>query len=121
MLWPSGVGKTLSARRYASWKELLPILRQRPRFLGPETNPAWHTLFFTPMLQSTPRVIDKELCDLSDRLAVARMSDLNDPRLRSKPHGSAGVVELLVVDEADRLKMPALEQLGDHTIEASSG
>jgi len=43
-----------------------------------------------------------------------RAENAFDKRARNRPHGSAPFTELLIVDEADRLKMPALEQLRDH-------
>ncbi len=59
-------------------------------------------------------IIDKDLQELSIRLAVLRSEDGLGPRSRNKPHGSSPYTELLIIDEADRLKMPALEQLRDH-------
>ena len=112
---PPGVGKTLSARHYARWDDLGRWLRPcRPEFVPEEGRPDWNTLVFTPTVHATPRVIDKELADLSARLTLARMTDVDDPAARAKPHGSPQYVELLIVDEVDRLRMPALEQLRDH-------
>jgi hypothetical protein len=71
-------------------------------------------VLYTPTVSATPRVIDKDLCELSERLAGIRGETLKDPRLRTNPHGSSQFTELLIVDEADRLKVPALEQLRDH-------
>jgi AAA domain len=65
-------------------------------------------------VNASPRVIDTELRDLSQRLSVLRAGDPLDRRAYNKPHGSGAFTELLIVDEADRLKMPALEQLRDH-------
>jgi len=112
---PPGVGKTLSARHYAHWDELERRLEHwRRNFTAGRHQPQWHTLFYTPTVNATPRIIDKELGELSVRLTVVRAETACDERARNRPHGSAAFTELLIIDEADRLKMPALEQLRDH-------
>jgi hypothetical protein len=47
-------------------------------------------------------------------LAVIRTRDPFDARSLADPHASSAFVELLIVDEADQLKTPGLEQLRDH-------
>jgi DNA transposition AAA+ family ATPase len=113
---PPGVGKTLSARRYACWHELLPMLRQSGKqFTRGSARDDWHTIIYTPPVSASPRMIDKELRDLGTRLAMIRTPDPFDRRNRTDDaHSSPPFVELLIVDEADRLKAPALEQLRDH-------
>ena len=113
---PPGVGKTLSARRYACWHELVPMLRQSQKhFTGGSDRSDWHTIIYTPPVSASPRMIDKELCDLGSRLAMIRTPGPFDDRIRTDDaHSSPRFVELLIVDEADRLKPPALEQLRDH-------
>lgn len=69
---------------------------------------------FTPTVHATPRVIDEELADLSARLTLARITGVRDPAAAADRHGSPILLELLIVDEVDRLRMPALEQLRDH-------
>lgn len=111
---PPGVGKTLSAHRYASWHELAPLL-QRPHkhFAQGEHRPDRHTLAYTPAVSATPRMIDSELRTLGASLATIRTADPFDRRCLEVPHGSPEFVELLIIDEADRLGTPALEQLRD--------
>jgi DNA transposition AAA+ family ATPase len=110
-----GVGKTLSARRYACWPELGPMLQEsRHHFTEGRDRTDWHTLIYTPTVTATPRMIDKELTQLGSAFAVVRTPDPLDPRARAAPHALPPFVELLIVDEADRLKTAALEQLRDH-------
>jgi hypothetical protein len=112
---PPGVGKTLSARRYASWYQLAALLRRgHKHYTQGRDRPDWHTIVYTPTVSATPRIIDKELCDLSANLSVIRTPDPFDARSLADPHASSAFVELLIVDEADRLKTPGLEQLRDH-------
>jgi DNA transposition AAA+ family ATPase len=112
---PPGVGKTLSARTYAHWDEVSHrIARWMANMTKGRNRPDWHTILYTPTVSATPRIIDKELRELSGRLAAIRSDGLKDTRQRSDPHGSSPFTELLIVDEADRLKVAALEQLRDH-------
>ena len=60
-----GVGKTASARRYACWHELEPLLRAPGlHFTEGRDRADWHTLLYTPTVSATPRTIDKELTQL---------------------------------------------------------
>ncbi|HEX2743964.1 MAG TPA: ATP-binding protein [Streptosporangiaceae bacterium] len=110
-----GVGKTLSARRYACWHELDPLLQTaRHHFTEGRDRADWHTLLYTPTVSVTPRMIDKELTQLGSAFAVVRTPDPFDPRARAAAHALPPFVELLIIDEADRLRTAALEQLRDH-------
>ncbi len=110
-----GVGKTLSARQYARWDELEPMLsRWRSSYTQARDRDDLHTLLYTPTLSVTPRVLSKELVALGQHLSVIRTAGPPDPRTRGAAHGSPLYTELLIIDEADRLKTPVLEQLRDH-------
>jgi hypothetical protein len=85
-----GVGKTLSARRYACWDDLEPrLLRWGHHFTEGRHRDEWNTVFYTPTVNASPRVIDTELRDLSQRLGVLRVGDPFDRRTYNKPHGSS--------------------------------
>jgi DNA transposition AAA+ family ATPase len=112
---PPGVGKTLSARRYACWHELEPLLRaSRHHFTEGRDRADWHTLLYTPTVSATPRMIDKELTQLGWDFVTIRTPDPYDRRSHANTHALPAFVELLIIDEADRLKTTALEQLRDH-------
>jgi len=110
-----GVGKTLSARQYARWDELEPMLsRWRSSYTQARDRDDLHTLLYTPTLSVTPRILSKDLVALGQYLSVIRTAGPSDPRARGAAHGSPPYTELLIIDEADRLKTPGLEQLRDH-------
>jgi hypothetical protein len=74
---------------------------------------------YTPKVHSTPQNLDKEISYLCDRLGWTVELMLQTGRGTgdrapgpSSPYPSGA--ELLIVDEADRLKTAALEQLRDH-------
>jgi DNA transposition AAA+ family ATPase len=110
-----GVGKTLSARRYARWDLLDPIM---PDYTGPERDlPApvgtCRTVFYTPMIDSRPGRIAREVETLRLSLSYA-VEDASRARRGREPRTSPpDHTELIIVDEADRLKMSGLEQLRD--------
>jgi len=115
---PPGVGKTQSARRYANWATLEPNLRQSTL-----TNPVTddvditaRTILYTPKVHNTPRIVDNDVRTFHDRLGwlIGFEDPEADSTLAKIASSSRRRVELLIVDEADRLKTPSLEQLRDH-------
>ena len=114
---PPGVGKTLSARQYAGWDIVGPYLQAfRPLDVPvPQQAMANRTIIYTPKVCNTPRIVDKEITFLHERLSWGIEWELQTPKDFTTLSKSCGpCAELLIVDEADRLKTPALEQLRDH-------
>ena len=115
---PPGVGKTLSARHYAQWDriEAAQARWQSPGRVVPIEVAACYTVFYTPPVANTPRGIEyavEERCAmLTDLVKAARPNPYE-----GGPDALAWELlehtELLIVDEADRLKMAGLEQLRD--------
>jgi DNA transposition AAA+ family ATPase len=114
---PPGVGKTRSARHYADWDQLKPVLQRQRTALAPPSVAAaaeCHSLLYTPTITTTPKQLAEDLQGLRWDLTLAadRASDPDDeqqPPLAGLPDPT----ELILVEEADRLKLPALEQLRD--------
>ena len=116
---PPGVGKTLSARHYARWEELEPVLTKHRYAIEPPAHPEFadcRTVVYTPSMTTTPKRLDGELHQLSFSLHVtveaAHHAGEDDPEFVSYDDRWT---ELVIVDEADRLKFPTLEQLRDVT------
>jgi hypothetical protein len=97
------------------WDQFEPILTAPwSRLMPGSAEPDWTTLVYTPTLMASPRVVDRDLTDLNERMAWVMSGDPEDPKFHDRPHTASLYTELLLVDEADRLKVPALEQLRDH-------
>src|SRR4051812_39675312 len=119
---PPGVGKTLSARHYARWDDVEAGLTEQRTTLGADIPPdlaGCHTLVYTPRVTTTPR----RLSDHLDTLSLTFNELVRSAREASAvpPSPRRSVVELLIVDEADRLKLPELEVLRDRFDRASFG
>jgi len=81
----------------------------------PQQAMANRTIIYTPKVCNTPRIVDKEITFLHERLSWGIEWELQTPKDFTTLSKSCGpCAELLIVDEADRLKTPALEQLRDH-------
>ena len=115
-LGPAGVGKTLSARRYAHWDLAERLLEQ----WGPR-EPTDHkiyaalarsrTVFYTPPVKSTYKQLVQDLNELLTRVDICIDEHVREPGLIHR-----GVVEhtkLIIIDESERLSPPQLEYLRD--------
>jgi len=114
---PAGVGKTLSARRFAHWDQVEPLIED-PRRSDPAAAAARavldrsRTLFHTPTVMGTLRDLRETLQARVDRV---------DMRIDEHHHrGETGwlvswdsFVELLIFDESERLSTAALEFIRD--------
>ena len=103
---PPGVGKTMSARQYT---------HTRMTTLTPQSETAdGRTILYTPAVSCSPRQILRDITRLRNRLSHRSGAPPNLHRTTVQwQWGTQDCTELLVVDEADRLKMPGLEQLRD--------
>lgn len=114
---PPGVGKTLSARHYAQWDVLEPALEASTSLMDPPPQPylaGCRTVFFTPSMVTTPKRLDSDLHHLRFSLHYMVEAALHaDEEDRHPPYFDDRWTELVIVDEADRLKFPNLEQLRD--------
>lgn len=114
----AGVGKTLSARRYAHWDIAEPLLEnwKRDDPAVAEINAALarsRAVFHTPTVLGALRDLRETL---SER--IIRVESCIDDHLHRDETGfriieSDGLVETLIFDEAERLSMTALELIRD--------
>jgi DNA transposition AAA+ family ATPase len=122
-----GVGKTLSARRYAQWDLVEPLFPTYAYTDAPLPVAATcRTVLYTPPVASSPARIAAEVAIRRNRLSWLVGSALQRPTAPA-PSGAAGLpppvdyTELVIVDEADRLRMAGLEQVRDLYDRAPAG
>ncbi len=115
---PPGIGKTLSARHYAgvdAWEQWQSVVADTVGPVPPRVLEA-RTAFYTPTVAATVKQIDQGLpraCQaISYAIDYAELG-LVDPYLYDASR-SSGRTELLIIDEADRLKSTGLEQVRDY-------
>jgi DNA transposition AAA+ family ATPase len=107
-----GVGKTVSARQYARWDELEAVLGPAPHRhdgIPPRDSGPWRTALYTPGVVNTPRIVERDLAGLWRAVSGLARRAARQAEAAEEPQGP----DLLIVDEADRLKTAALEQLRD--------
>lgn len=115
---PPGVGKTLSARQYTHWDQIGDWLTRswlEPDGSGPDVLATSRSVLWTPTVTVTPRQLDQQVPMLCRRFSTI-VEHHRDPHGGRPPQFASGMwnVELLIVDEADRLKPAGLEQLRDY-------
>jgi DNA transposition AAA+ family ATPase len=134
---PPGTGKTESARYYAQWNQIEPFLPEPLiTFAGRSTVDGFYpyrpftfsstpaeapilecrTVFYTPPVSASPGRIEREVMTLF--AAFSYLVEAVNQRHQGKEdflvtRRSTPLIELLIVDEANRLKDAGLEQLRD--------
>ena len=114
---PPGVGKTFSARQYAQWEQVEPLLALRGAESPPTTKVAsWKTVLYTPTVASSPKQIEREVGEIRARLRFYRKEILHREQGHEnweQPLPPPEEMDLLMVDETDRLKLTGIEQVRD--------
>ncbi len=108
-----GVGKTLSARRYARWDVVEALASY---YLASEDVPpefiTERTIVYTPSVANAPRQVARTVQGLRRRVNALALRALQGQDAEG-PGDAGRVPDLIIVDEADRLKMAGLEQMRD--------
>jgi len=115
---PAGVGKTLSARHYAGWDLCEPLLLSwGPRDPSDVTVYAAlaqsRAVFYTPTVNEPLRELREELKRLMDRVGICISQAPHFEKIKSAANAPSSLVELLVIDEAERLSTTTLEYVRD--------
>ncbi len=112
---PAGVGKTMSARRFARWDKAEPLLltwgpRDPSDAIAYDALAKARTAFYTPTIGGPVREIRDDL-----RKLMCRIEGCIDLALHPKEvlPQSRDRIELLVIDEAERLSTQSLEHVRD--------
>lgn len=115
----AGIGKTLSARRYANWHKAETLLEE----WGPRDDSdaqvyaalaRRRTVFFTPEVPATPKQVKEDLTHICDRVAICIDQHVAKLEQRKYPNADhAKNLELIIIDESERLRPSALEYLRD--------
>jgi hypothetical protein len=113
----AGVGKTLSARRYAKWDVAEPLLvdwgpRQPSDAKVYAAVAGTRTVFYTPTVCCPFREVRDGIAKLVTRAGICIDEHLHREEF-VRTGTTANLAELLIVDEAERLSTPALEHLRD--------
>ncbi len=115
----AGVGKTLSARRYAHWQRAEPLLlewgtRRKRSDAAVYTDLAKaRTIFYTPPVSATVGPLRRDLQQLLHRANAC--IDMHGARGQKRENLDCLLnhIELFIIDEAERLSTPALEHVRD--------
>jgi DNA transposition AAA+ family ATPase len=114
----AGVGKTLSARRYAHWDIAEPLIDKERKddatqaeILAALTRS--RTVFYTPQILGTVRHLHDRLEHLIISVEMLIDDYLHRDVTECRIVESDDLVEMLIFDEAERLSMTALELIRD--------
>lgn len=121
----AGVGKTLSARRYANWDLIEPLITTWGRREDSDKNvyaasSRARTLFYTPPVGGSISALRKDIQPFIMRLCVC-IDSYGNPKWAERPLTPLGLIELVIIDEAERLTMTGLEFLRDQFDRSDAG
>ena len=109
-----GVGKTFSALHYAQWDLLGPHLIPSARVSSfPKEVMECRTILYTAEVDNTPKRLAKDIQQCRQSLSYLIEDTTAASQGRKAEALPADKAELLIVDEADRLKTQSLEQMRD--------
>ncbi|HEX5501817.1 MAG TPA: AAA family ATPase [Thermomicrobiales bacterium] len=114
---PPGVDKTLSARHYARWEAIEAVVADRHFWMETPAHPELRdcrTVIYTPSMTATPKRLEDEVYGWRRRLhLVVEAAQHPDEDDSDTATYDDRWTKLVIVDEADRLTFPSLEQLRD--------
>ena len=121
----AGVGKTLSARRYANWDLIEPLITTWGRREDSDkkvyaASSRARTLFYTPPVGGSISALRKDIQPFIMRLCVC-IDSYGNPKWAERPLTPLGLIELVIIDEAERLTMTGLEFLRDQFDRSDAG
>lgn len=118
---PAGVGKTLSARRYARWDTIGPFIDRWG--VRDESDEKIHAaanrtraVFYTPHVATTQKTLEQELDGIiirTERCVEEHLTSSGQVFDHTGRAPWAHFIELVIIDEAERLSATALELLRD--------
>lgn len=106
---PPGVGKTMAARHYSDWDRIMLLRNRLEMDRTPKSVRHCRTLFYTPTVANSPYQIEWDLDDLLQRHSALLAKTLSPKEIDR----NRSLIELIIIDEADRLKPSSLEQVRD--------
>ena len=114
---PAGIGKTLSARRYSNWDKAHTLIEEWGRredsdALVYAALAKSRTVLYTPSVMLTPRMLKDELDEVFLRVSLSIEEHLKSIG-KSPKKGAFPIVELIIVDESERLSPTAVALLRD--------
>lgn len=110
----TGLGKTECAYHYSAWRVVEPLLEKSAaaRRLPPATVHC-SAAVYTPDVGATPKQVQANIATLRNRFDEFVDQSVNWYCLDTGPFRPHKYLKLLIVDEADRLKLGALEVIRD--------
>ena len=115
---PAGVGKTLSARRYAHWDDAEPILegwglREADDAGVREMLARSRAVFHTPVVLGTLRDLRDTMANSLVTVSACIEEQLRREGVEVRRRDRHRLVEMVIIDEAERLHTSALELVRD--------
>ena len=113
-----GIGKTVSAREYASWDRVESVMQQYRLQELPALPTLLEcvTLFYTPSVNVVPTRLEKDLearINQLEEFHYYMQAAIDQQQVLTYPTRKTDVTQLLIIDEADRLKTISLEVIRD--------